>query len=153
MPVKDKVFGLILIMEFLLTVLYALYMMTSALFKRKSQIKYPRKNYENLIKEFDVKIDYKHFKRISIISLVLILIYYNIVITGFLLSYRPNFSFKVSTINTYAILAVYIIQTTASAIFAHGYVGCVFMIYQRICGVAEKLEKIIQREKNKIKAG
>jgi hypothetical protein len=153
LPAKQKVFAVILIMEFILTVICALYMITSAVFRRKSQIKFFEKIIEIdevLLKKIDVKIDYKFFKRISEFSLFLILFFYNVIMAGLLFSYRPGFSFKVSSANNYAILIVYIIQATASAIFAHGYVGCVFMIYQRICGAIEKLEKIIERERNEV---
>lgn len=153
MPARQKVFAVILIMEFILTVICALHMITSALIRRKCQIKFFEKILEIdkiLLKEINVKIDYKNFKKISVLSLIVIIIYYKVLVAGLLFTFRTNFSFKVSTINNYAILIVYVIQATASAIFAHGYVGCVFIIYQRICGATEKLERIVERERNKV---
>lgn len=154
LPPKQKVFAVILILEYILTVICALFMLMSAVIKRKQQIGFFERILnidDGLMKDFKLKVDYKLFKRVSIMSLVSILVYYNIILAGFLFVYRISFQFKVATINSYLILLVYVIQTTASAIFTHGYVASVYLIYQRIYCVSEELEKIIQRKRTKVK--
>lgn len=154
MPAKQKVFAVILMLEFILTLICALYMLSNALIKRKLQIKFFEKVLdidEVLRKEFEVQIDYKIFKRISVVSLVIIMLYYNVIIAGLMLSFKTSITLRVSSLYSYLIVIVYIVQSTGPAIFSHGYVGCVSLIYQRICAATGELEKIIEREREKVR--
>ncbi len=104
---------------------------------------------ETLQNDWKLKIDYRSFKIISLMSLILRMMYYNGFMFGILLI-SPNAHNPTKVVKFLALL-VYVMQRTCKAIFYHGYVECVFMIHQRAEAVSNDLRNFLIKEKNKVR--
>lgn len=147
---KRKIFSLIFYMEVSLTTVCTIYYSFNAIFKRKHQMNFFSKIQQidySLLNNFKISVDYKNFKVSSLISLVAVFLYYNVVVLGTFIFFQKSISKRNFTLNSSAVLVIYITQATSLGIFTHGYVSSVVLIYQRISKLATKLEEIKEQEK------
>lgn len=130
-------------MEFTLTIINATFFILTALFKRHHQVRFIEKIQkidDSIRHNFKIKIDYSLFKVISIVALVIVLVYYNAIVSGVMYFFLLDVQ-SPSAISTFI---VYIIQSGTSGIFTYGFVGYVVLIYTRMTMINEKLQDIVR---------
>jgi hypothetical protein len=117
-----------------------MYFLINALIKRESLMNFIDKILKidiTLKRLFSISIDYDIYRKSSLISLIFVLIYYNIISS--LLIY---FTRRILTFDGYIYFLTYVIQAGLSGVFTHGFVAYVILIYQRIFKLNENLKNI-----------
>lgn len=126
-----------------MTVINAMYFLFVAFFQRVHQMKFIEKIQkidESLRYSFNVNIDYWRYKVTSIVILISVVVYYNIIVTCVVFFYLLDIQ-SATAIMTFFL---YIMLTSTSGIFTYGFVGYVVLIQERLVKVNEKLEEIVR---------
>ncbi|KAG5673146.1 hypothetical protein PVAND_003216 [Polypedilum vanderplanki] len=92
-------------------------------------------------RNFDVILNHGRFKLISILFLLIVLLYYNVIVT--IVIYIATRQ-ALKSINAMIILVIYILQAATSGIFTHGFIGYVMAIYVRVVKLNLKLGEIVR---------
>lgn len=114
-----------------------------ALFKRSNQVKFIEKvqKIDNAIRyNFKMDIDYALYTTVTVVILVIVFAYYNIVVTSVLYFVL----LRVTSLTGIITFIVYIIQSGTSGIFTYGYVCYVALIRARLTKINKALEAIVR---------
>lgn len=114
-----------------------------AVFKRNSQIKFIEKvqKIDDTIRyNFKMDINYALYATVSVVILVIVFVYYNIVVTSVLYFVL----LRVTSITALFTFIVYIAQSATSGIFTYGYVSYVVLIQSRLMKINKSLEAIVR---------
>lgn len=138
-----QLFSLVGYLEFTLTVINALFFIFVAFFKRRDQMKFIdniQKIDDTIRFNFKMKIDYSMYKARSMLTLAIVFVYYNVVVSMVMYFFLLDIK-SASAIITFT---VYIIQSATSGIFTYGFVGYVTLIEARLLRINEKLRDIVR---------
>lgn len=114
-----------------------------ALFKRRQQVKFIEKIQkidDSIRYNFKMKINYDSYKLSSIISLLAVWLYYNVVVSVVMYFFLLDLK-SLSAITTFA---YYVLQSATSGIFTHGFVSYVLLIMFRLTMINERLGEIVR---------
>jgi hypothetical protein len=120
-----------------------MYFFYTAVVRRVNQINFIEKIQkidETLRFSFKTVIDFSMYKTMSIVVLIVMLIYYNIVVTTVMSFCLVN----LQSISSYVSFFVYTMLSSTSGAFTYGFVGYVILIQGRLMKVNEKLEEIVR---------
>lgn len=120
-----------------------MYFLFIALFKRKHQMKLIEKLQkidDTLRFNFKMDIDYSSYKAVSVVIMLTVLLYYDIVVSGVLYFYLLD----IEALSALASFGVYIVQSGTSGVFTCGYVAYVILIKVRMIKLNEKLGMIVR---------
>lgn len=130
-------------LEFAFTIINALFFLFVAFHKRRAQMKFIdkiQKIDETIKYGFKIKLNYSMYKNASLVLGSIVLIYYNVVVTGVLYSRL----LVIETGSEFATFLVYIVQSSSSGVFTFGFVGYVILIQTRLMKINEKLQDIVR---------
>lgn len=117
--------------------------MLVALWKRNDQVKFIEKVQkidDSIRYNFNMKIDYDSYKTRTIVGIIIVSLYYNIVVSAVMYF----FMLDIRSLSAIATFSCYIAQSSTSGIFTHGFVSYVILILIRMTKVNEKLHEIIR---------
>lgn len=120
-----------------------MYFLFVAFFKRSHQMKFIEKIQkidESLRYNFHTIIDYSTYKLASILVLITVVVYYNVIVSCVMFFFLLDIQ-SVSAITTFF---VYTMLSCTSGIFTYGFVGYVILIQDRLHKINEKLEEIVR---------
>ena len=95
---------------------------------------------ETLRYTFKTIIDYRMYKTVSSIVLIVALVYYNIIVTCVMFFFLLN----LHSVSAFVTFIVYSMLSSTSGIFTYGFVSYVVLIRNRLHKVNEKLEEIVR---------
>lgn len=133
----------IVYLEASLTITCGIYFLINAILKRHdliNLIEKLKKIDETLKRTYAVLINHTRFNRVSIFFLIIVLVYYNIVVTFVVYSSLDE---AIDSINGLIIFMIYIVQAATSGIFTHGFISYAVAIYARVMKLNQKLATIV----------
>lgn len=114
-----------------------------ALFKRRDQVKFIEKIQkidDSIRYNFKMNINYDFYKMTSIISLIVVSLYYNVVVS--IVMYF--FLLDIHSITAILTFGYYVAQSATSGIFTYGFVSYVILIMVRLEIINKKLHEIVR---------
>lgn len=153
LPYRQKLFWWIIYMEISLTIACAFFPICNATFKSRKQIRFYEKIYqidEIMQRKFKIFLNYKRYQRVSVAFLIIIFLYYQVFLNLIVWIFGRYVLLQEFSLNMCVVIVIYIGLATATGIFTHGYVGCVFLIYQRVLRLSLKVQETLQSENEKV---